>query len=101
MVNPWRQVGLWFRASCTNVETAGTDVDCLAVTAATPANPADMFAVGAWCASSWCREQLERQAGVGGPGLTTNAFNAGITNLQATMNNVATQRLDFERAQAE
>ena len=38
---------------------------------------------------------------MGGPGLTTNAFNAGITNLQATMNNVATQRLDFERARAE
>ena len=44
---------------------------------------------------------MEPRAGVGGPGLTTNAFNAGITNLQATVNNVAAQRLDFERARAE
>ena len=40
-------------------------------------------------------------SGVLGPGLTTNAFNAGINNLQTTVTNVATQRLDFERARAE
>ena len=39
--------------------------------------------------------------GVGGPGLTTNAFNASITNLETTVNNVATQRLDFQCAPAE
>ena len=55
-----------------------------------------MFAVGAWFLSR--HEQLEHWAGVGGPGLTTNTFNAGITNLQAAMNNVATQCLDFKRA---
>ena len=38
---------------------------------------------------------------MGGPGLTANAFNTGITNLQATVNDVATQHLDFERACAE
>ena len=99
VVNAWTQIGLWFRAACTMVNTGGADVNCLSVTTATPANPADMFAVGAWHSSR--REQLERCAGVGGPGLTTNAFNAGITNLQATVNTVATQRLDFERARAE
>ena len=56
VVNAWTQVGLWFHASCTNVNTAGADVNCLAITA-TPANPADMFVVGAWCASR--QEQLE------------------------------------------
>ena len=92
----WTDIGLWFRAACTMANTGGADVNSLAVTPAMPANPADMFAVGAWCASR--KEQLERRAGVGGPGLTTNAFNAGINNLQTTMNDVATQRLDFERA---
>ena len=62
-------------------------------------NPADMFAVAAWFSSR--REQLERWAGLGGHGLTANAFNAGIKNLQASMNNVATQRLDFQHARAE
>ena len=60
----------------------GADVSSVSVVAANPASPADMFAVGAWHAMR--REQLERRAGV------TNAFNAGIANLQATMNNVAT-----------
>ena len=77
----------------------GADVNCLSVAPAAPANLANMFAVGAWCSSR--RELLEHCAGVGGPGLTTNAFHASTTNLQATMNNVATQRLDFERALSE
>ena len=92
----WTDIGLWFRAACTLVNSRGADVNSLAVAPAMPANPADVFAVGAWCASR--KEQLERRAGVGGPGLTTNAFNAGINNLQTTVTDVATQRLDFERA---
>ena len=95
----WTDIGLWFRAACTLVNVARGDINSLAITPAAPANPADMFAVGAWHASR--KEQQERRAGVGGPGLTTNAFNAGINNLQTTVTNVATQRLDFERARAE
>ena len=48
VVNSWTRIGLWFRAACTMVNAGGADVNSLAVTPATPANLADMFAVGAW-----------------------------------------------------
>ena len=62
VANSWTQSGLWFCAACTMVNTGGADVNSLAVTPATPANPADVFAVGAWHSSR--KEQLERRAGV-------------------------------------
>ena len=62
VVNSWTQIGLWFRAACTMVNTGGADVNCLSVTLTTPANPADKFAVGVWHSSR--QEQLERCAGV-------------------------------------
>ena len=59
VVQAWTHVGPWFCAACTQINAGGADVKCLAVTAATPANPANMFAVGAWCSS--LPEQLERR----------------------------------------
>ena len=64
VVNAWTQVGLWFCASCTNVNTAGADVNCLAVTAAAPANPAGMlpWVPGMPCVKSSWSAELELEA---------------------------------------
>ena len=94
----WGHVATWFRACCTLVTQAGADVNSVGITPPALANPAQMFATQAWF--SECRHSLNLRAGVGGPQLTTTAFNAGIADLQTTMNNVATQRLAFERARA-
>ena len=95
----WEPVAQWFRTACTMTSIAGADVIGINVTPRVPATPAEMFATGAWYTSY--RNSLNQRAGVGGPQLTTHAFNAGITNLETTMKDVATRRLAFERARNE
>ena len=46
----WTHVGLWFWAANTTAAVGGADVNSVSVVATNPANPADMFTVGAWCA---------------------------------------------------
>ena len=52
------------------------------------------------CLTAWCsraRANCLHCLGLGGPQLTTVAFNHGITNLCTTLDNNARDRLQFER----
>ena len=92
VVAMWRPVESWFRVASTQ-NTAGacvTEVD-----PTTSAVPVEIMALSAWGTS--IKDRLMAQAGVGGPGLTNLAFNAGVASLQQTMNQNAANRLQFER----
>ena len=47
---------------------------------------------------TWVRNAMLTAAGVGGPALMTAAFNAGIANMQATLDHNAAERLRHEAA---
>ena len=47
--------------------------------------------------TSGVKRQLKNRNGIGGPGLTNNVFQAGVADIQTTLNTNATTRLQFER----
>ena len=71
-----------------------TDIDQV-----TAALPLDQGRLTAW-ATRQKTDSLAR-LGVGGPGLSSAAFNAGVANLTNVMNTNARDRLDYERAKSE
>ena len=91
----WLPVINWFRGASTNV--AGGD----ALTQVTPIvdpRPARAQLLQAWAHRT--KDAIMVRAGLGGPGLTTAAFNIGVAGIQNTLQNTATAALEFEHARS-
>ena len=90
----WVPVREWFRAACTLTGGAGNPVS-IAITPV-PANTPNLnFRMNTF--TSGVKRQLKNRNGIGGPGLTNNVFQAGVADIQTTLNTNATTRLQFER----
>ena len=86
----------WWRAACTLTAAGGSVIDVDPITSALPLVNQRMTA--------WVTRQKTSalaRLGVGGPGLTTAAFAAGVESLSRTMNTNATERLNYERARSQ
>ena len=92
----WRPVSDWFRAALTDTAGGGVSVAVAPVDVTAPHNT---FRTNAWAIR--VKSEIKSRAGVGGPGLTNNVFNAGVADLRTTLNDNATRRLEFERARNE
>ena len=86
----------WWRVACT-IDGAGASV--IGLNPLQSALPLQTQRLTAW-AQRQRTSQLAR-LGVGGPGLTTAAFTAGVTDIRNTLNANANDRLDYERARSQ
>jgi hypothetical protein len=82
----------WWRSACTN--DAGDEAVNRIVPVAT-LGPATTMSLNRHIAR--LRTEILNKVGVGGPGLTTAAFNTGVTNIQATLQNNSQAQLQFQR----
>ena len=90
----WTAVADWFRmASSDGAADPHLEVEPLL-------NPAPAAAqrLNAW--ATRVRDTILQRVGMGGPGLTTAAFNAGVAGIQNTLTATAQQALEFERARS-
>ena len=91
-VGIWTPVEDWWRAACTNAAGGHSLVSLDPVTSPVPGN---LMRLNAWVART--RTDALARLGLGGPQLTTAAFDAGITHLRNTLDANADTRLQFER----
>ena len=91
----WAPVVEWWRAASTDTNAGTTQTSADLILDPHPLNFARLLA---W--ANRAEEGMLRNAGVGGPGLTTAAFNQGVANIQNTLQTNATNQLDFERNRA-
>ena len=84
----------WFRAACMGT-AADADASPIEVTPAASLLPLENHALQAY--STRVREQQLHRLGVGGPGLTTAAFNAGVQRISQTLTDQHDATLAFER----
>ena len=86
----------WFRVSSTN--TGGGDC-IIRVQPTIPATPIQLQGLNRHT-DRFKALELAR-IGVGGPALSTAAFNAGIAQVTTTLNDTATRQLDYQRSRAD
>ena len=89
LITPLRD---WWRSACTN--DAGNEA-ITRIQPITAAGPATTMSLNRHVAR--LRTEILNKVGVGGPGLTTTAFDAGIANIRTVMEDNANARLQFER----
>ena len=94
----WAPVRSWFRAACTVTGGAGNPIS-VGITPVPVNTPNLTFRLNAFAVG--VKRQLKNRNGIGGPGLTNNVFQAGVADLQNTMDTNANNRLQFERDRAE
>ena len=82
----------WWRSACTN---NGAGEAITRITPITAVGPATTMSLNRHVAR--VRTEILNKVGVGGPGLTTTAFDAGIANIRTVMEDTASARLQFER----
>ena len=82
----------WFRLASTNT-TGGASL--LAVTPVGSGGPIETQKLNVWV--NRVKTDLKVRQGVGGPSLTTAAFQLGVTSIKSTMEDNARERLEFER----
>ena len=82
----------WYRAACTNDATPSPAIGVDLVTSGVPAQFHMLQGWGARNAAI-----IRNALGHGGPALSNVAFNAGITNLQATLQNTSRAHLQYLR----
>ena len=81
-------IASWWRLACTNSAGAISMSSCLPITSAMPNY---VLALNQHVAS--VKNGILARVGLGGPELTTAAFNAGITDLRATFDHNAAEQL--------
>ena len=82
----------WWRGACMN--TAGGATRC-ASTAVLPGTPVQAQALALQATRT--KEAALARIGLGGPGLSSAAFQHGVTNITATITDRARERLQYER----
>ena len=92
----WTPVRDWFHAAST---LTGPGQTTIRVHPVIGAGPASILNLHAW--TNRAKTEILRTVGLGGPGLTTAAFDAGIATIQATMNDTHQARIDFDRARSQ
>ncbi len=85
----------WWRQACT--DTVG-GLSWVRSAPAAARHAGDQIALNQHVAR--VKTTILNAVGVGGPGLTTAAFNAGMANMQATLEHVSAERLRHEAARA-
>ena len=88
----WGPVRDWFRAASTH-DANGHSLN--AITPVTSASPLIQARLYGWVAP--LRQAMLTAAGLGGPGLTTAAFTAGLDTLNATLNDNAAAAIQYDR----
>ena len=83
----------WYRVAST-IAGGGGNTPAI-ITSVQPATPHAAAALNNW--SNGIRHVQMARLGVGGPGLTTAAFNAGINNLTNTLTNANQATIDYHR----
>ena len=91
----WAPVVEWWRGASTDTAAGTTQTAANMILDPSPVNFGRLMA---W--TNRTKAHMLRNAGVGGPGLTTAAFNQGVADLQGTMEANANARLAFERNRA-
>ena len=92
----WAPIEAWYRAASTDAGAAGAaPTVSIAINPIDTTAPANTFRLNSWAVR--VKNDLKSRAGVGGPGLTNNVFNAGVTTLKDTMDANTNARLQFER----
>ena len=91
-VATWTPVEEWWRVACTNAAGGHSPVSIDPIASPVPGN---LIRLNAWVART--RNEALQRLGMGGPQLTTAAFDAGMASLRNTLNTNATDRLQFER----
>ena len=82
----------WWRSACTN---ATGDLALNRITPVTTAAPATTMSLNRHVAR--LRVDILNKVGVGGPGLTTAAFDAGMAGVRNVIETTANEKLQFER----
>ena len=87
----------WFRVTCTQAGAAGAVTPVLSVAPMTSGIPGTLARLNLW--TNRIRGASMAKLGAGGPGLTSAAFQAGITTMTTTLERNKDDTLAFHRAE--